>query len=89
MVFIWLSFINALIIQLYSNIKLFAISEQKGIYYEQRFCNNYNTRVKLEIWVSLTIDPSAFRCLPLFEALATNFQLTYMKIFSRMDRIYE
>lgn len=30
MVFIWLSFINALIIQLYSNIKLFAISEQKG-----------------------------------------------------------
>lgn len=55
MVFIWLSFINALIIQLYSNIKLFAISVQKGIYYKQRFCDNYNTRVKLEIRVSLTI----------------------------------
>lgn len=72
-VFIWLSFINALIIQLYSNNRLFAISE-KGIYYEQRFCDYCNTRVKLEIRVSLTIDSSIFGHPPFFGDLAANFR---------------
>lgn len=81
MVFIWLSFINTLIIQLHSNIKLFAISEQKGIYYEQRFCDNYNTRMKLEIRVSLTISPSS-----VFRSSSYEFP-TYMRTFSQMDRI--